>query len=95
MAADILLSKNNDPRELVNLGCEFSSKGYLDMAMDFFVKAVSVDYTYPESYIEIGKLLYAHQRLDEAIRAWQAGLKYVPNDTRFRDLIAQSKKVMI
>jgi len=92
MVKDVLASKNNDPQELVSLGSMVASKGYLDMAIDFYTKAVSIDYTYPEAYIEMGKLFYNQGRKNDAIHIWQIGIKYAPNDSHFKDLISQAQK---
>jgi len=60
--------------------------------MEFFSKAVSIDYTYPESYIEMGKFFFNQHRPDDAIHVWQLGVKYT-NDKRFDVLIAQVQKL--
>lgn len=92
IAKDILNFRDDEPQELVSLGEEFVSKGLFDMAMEFFSKAVSIDYTYPESYIEMGKFFFNQHRPDDAIHVWQLGVKYT-NDKRFDVLIAQVQKL--
>ena len=90
MAQRILNSNTNDPRELVIVGSNFAVRGYMGLAFKFFIKAQSIDYTCPEIYLESGKLMGILNRLDEAISIWQTGLKYSPNDIRFKDLIAKA-----
>jgi tetratricopeptide (TPR) repeat protein len=91
MEKDVLATKNNTARDMVALGSLFASKGYLNIALDFFTKAVSIDYTFPDSYIEMGKLLYNQHRWGDAVRVWQMGLKCDPQDKRFDGLINQGK----
>jgi len=92
MAKDILASQDNDPQELVNIGSIFVAKGYLDLALDFFTKAVSIDYTYSGTYIEMGKFFYDQHRLDDAIHIWQMGLKYTSDTETFKSLIVQAQR---
>jgi len=92
MAKDILASQDNDPQELVNIGSVFVAKGYLDLALDFFTKAVSIDYTYSGAYIEMGKLFYDQHKLDDAIHIWQMGLKYTSDTRILTGLIIQAQK---
>ena len=91
MAKDILNSQDNDPQELVDIGTVFVSKGYLEMALDFYTKAVSIDYTYSGAYIEMGKLFYDQHRWDDAIHIWQMGLKYTSDTEILKSLIIQAQ----
>jgi len=92
MAKFILASKDNDPLDLVNVGSVFANKGNIEMALVFFSEAVRLDYTYPGSYIEMGKLFYDQHRLDDAIHIWQMGLKYTSDIETFKNLIIQAQK---
>ena len=80
-----------DIQEIIFLGKTFASKGYDDIALDFFTKAVGIDYTYPEAYIELGKFLYNQRRFGDALRVWQVGVKNIPYDVQLKGLITKAQ----
>ncbi len=93
MAKGILASGNNDPHQLVNLGSILASRGHLDMALNSYTKALSMDYTCTEAYIEMGKLFYNQHQVNDAIRVWQTGLKYASHTETLNNLIDQARIV--
>jgi tetratricopeptide (TPR) repeat protein len=83
VAQNILDSNNNDPSGLVETGDALATSGYLVLAVRFYTKAIRIDYSCADAYLEFGNILANVHRFDRAIEVWQIGLRFNPSDKRF------------
>jgi superkiller protein 3 len=81
---NITKTSPNKRRAHENYGQALSTVGRLDEALREFntVLALKDDGSVPprDLYREIGVVYFRQNRMDDAISAWQTGLKYAPND---------------
>lgn len=85
------LARGTDVKRMTVLGSRFAAAGVPAVALSFFQKALETAPDYPDAYIELGKLYGNGNDFTRAIATWQEGNRRVPDDPRFRDLIAQAE----
>jgi len=82
--ADIVKRSPNKRRAHENYGQALSSAGYYDKALREFetVMALKDDGSVPprDLYRELGVVYFRLEKYDDAVTAWQTGLKLSPND---------------
>jgi tetratricopeptide (TPR) repeat protein len=70
----------SDAAEAYQQGKTAFAAGQFDKANDLFTKASQTDPKNPEVFLWLGKSQYQLGHLDEAVKAWDATLRFAPNE---------------
>ncbi len=86
----IFLHYGRDAQKLTNLGSLAAQHRFIHLALALYNKAMAINSSYPETYLEVGKLYGNLNHFDQALFFWREGLKKNPLDRRFQSLILQA-----
>ena len=88
-----MLGRVENSEILTSAGSLFAGKGLVDMAFDLFRKVLKKDPRYKNLYLELGKLFGNIGDFDRAIGLWEEGLRYHPDEERFKILIQEATRL--
>jgi len=88
------LAKSRNPQELTFLGSLFAQYRFLNMAFSFYFKALRIDPSSKNAFLEVGKLYGNLGQLQRAILFWQEGLRYHPTEKGFGELITEAQRLL-
>ena len=90
-----IINTQDDPQVLTRLGNILAQKGFFDIALDGYIKAIRVAPDYTDAYLNAGILLGNRGDYKEAIHIWKLGSSLKLSDPRFKTDISKAEELLL